>query len=236
MPTEVLIRNRWERSLGLFVALRPGEGAGRFVFMAYGFLVMFSYYMLKTLREPLLLAKATAETKSYAYAVIALILLFVVPAYARHTSACPNGSSVPGWAALLAVQCFPAVQPGRPGKSVSPTMSGWGYSASLSPPSSGHWRPTVSTSRPASGSFPDHGRRVARGLVGPAIAGHLFQTLGTRGLMLIILLLIALTLPMAGIARSAVPLHSRSLLPVRGPATPRSWVVFPRCCTVVTCC
>ena len=81
MPTDTIAPNYWEKMLGVFAKLRPGEGLTVFYFMTYGFLVMFSYYMLKTLREPLLLSKASAETKSYAYAVIALVLLFAVPAY-----------------------------------------------------------------------------------------------------------------------------------------------------------
>jgi ATP:ADP antiporter, AAA family len=78
MTTEALIRTRGERWLGVFAQFRPGEGRSVLLFMGYGFLVMFSYYMLKTLREPLLLSRATAETKSYAYAISALILLFGV--------------------------------------------------------------------------------------------------------------------------------------------------------------
>ena len=222
MPTEVLIRNRWERSLGLFVALRPGEGLAVLYFMAYGFLVMFSYYMLKTLREPLLLAKATAETKSYAYAVIALILLFVVPAYGAAYQRLPKWQ-LGTWlgAALLAVQCAFLLF------SLAGLKIGFAYYVWV-----GLFGVLITAQfwALAADSFNvKAGKRIfplimvgvsLGGLVGPAIAGHLFQTLGTRGLMLIILLLIALTLPMAGIARSAVPLHSRSLLPVRGPATP----------------
>ena len=40
MTTDALIRNRWERSLGLFARLRPGEGLAVLYFMSYGFLVM----------------------------------------------------------------------------------------------------------------------------------------------------------------------------------------------------
>jgi AAA family ATP:ADP antiporter len=48
------------------------------------------------------------------------------------------------------------------------------------------------------------------GLVGPALAGQLFASLGVRGLMLIILVLIGLTLPISELARAAVPALSRS--------------------------
>ena len=51
------------------------------MFFGYAFLVMSSYYALKTIREPLLLSGAGAEIKSYAAAAIAAILLAVVPLY-----------------------------------------------------------------------------------------------------------------------------------------------------------
>ena len=51
--------------------------------------MMVSYYILKTIREPLLLATFSAEIKSYAYAVTATILLLIIPLYGwvfRHSS------------------------------------------------------------------------------------------------------------------------------------------------------
>jgi len=81
MTEETLLRTRGEKWLSLLAQLRPGEGKAVLMFFSYGFLVMFSYYMLKTLREPLLLTKATAETKSYAYALVASLLLIIVPLY-----------------------------------------------------------------------------------------------------------------------------------------------------------
>ena len=51
------------------------------LFTVYGFMIMFSWYMLKTLREPLLLVRATPETKSYAYGLVAVLLLIIVPLY-----------------------------------------------------------------------------------------------------------------------------------------------------------
>ena len=70
-----------ERCLGLFATVRRGEGTSAVLFFAYAFVLLFSYYVLKTLREGLLLEGGSAELKSYAYAVIALVLLPVVPLY-----------------------------------------------------------------------------------------------------------------------------------------------------------
>jgi hypothetical protein len=70
-----------ERIPELFTRLRPSEGRGVLVFFTYALLMMLSYYILKTIREPLLLTGTSAEIKSYAYAVTALLLLFIIPVY-----------------------------------------------------------------------------------------------------------------------------------------------------------
>ena len=71
---------RLDKFLGLFTRLRPGEGRSVVIFFSYALLLMLSYYILKTVREPLLLATAGAESKSYAYALTALILLLAATA------------------------------------------------------------------------------------------------------------------------------------------------------------
>jgi AAA family ATP:ADP antiporter len=220
MTTEALEHNRWERYLAVFARLRPGEGLAVLYFMSYGFLVMLSYYMLKTLREPLLLSKASAETKSYAYAVIALILLFVVPAYGALYQRLPK-RELSLWVSgiLLAVQGVFFLL------SQTDLQIGFAYYVWV-----GIFGVLITAQfwAFAADSFNvKAGKRIfplimigvsLGGLVGPASAGHLFQTLGTQGLMLIILALIALTLPMAGISRTAVPALSRSFLPASAAA------------------
>jgi AAA family ATP:ADP antiporter len=45
------------------------------------FILLASYYLLKTVRAPLILTQGGAEVKSYSSAVMAILLLLVVPAY-----------------------------------------------------------------------------------------------------------------------------------------------------------
>jgi AAA family ATP:ADP antiporter len=71
----------FERFLTLFTRLRPGEGRSLVLFFANAFLILFSYYILKALREAFLLSESTAEVRSYAVAVIALVLMVIVPFY-----------------------------------------------------------------------------------------------------------------------------------------------------------
>jgi AAA family ATP:ADP antiporter len=73
----------FERLLTLFTRVRPGEGRSAFLFFAHAFLLLFSYQVVKALREAIMLVKFTAEVRSYAVAVIALVLMVLVPVYGR---------------------------------------------------------------------------------------------------------------------------------------------------------
>jgi AAA family ATP:ADP antiporter len=61
--------------------VRPGEAGVVFAMLANLFLLLTGYYVLKTIREPLVLATGGAEMKSYAAAAQAASLLVFVPAY-----------------------------------------------------------------------------------------------------------------------------------------------------------
>jgi ATP:ADP antiporter, AAA family len=78
-------RSAVERVLTVFTDVRPGEGVTLLLLAANSFGILSAYYMIKPVREALILAAAHgAELKSYASAVQALILLLVaVPLYAR---------------------------------------------------------------------------------------------------------------------------------------------------------
>ncbi len=82
LPVTTQMRDKgWlERALGLFSDVRAGEGPTTLLFLANVFLVLVGYYVIKTVREPLVLAGG-AELKSYAAAVQAGTLVFFVPAY-----------------------------------------------------------------------------------------------------------------------------------------------------------
>lgn len=71
----------FERILSLFTRVRPGEGRSAFLFFAHAFLLLFSYQIVKALREAFMLTRYSAEVRAYAVALIALILMLLVPAY-----------------------------------------------------------------------------------------------------------------------------------------------------------
>ncbi|HEU4620508.1 MAG TPA: hypothetical protein VFV10_20915 [Gammaproteobacteria bacterium] len=72
----------FERVLALFTTVRPGEGRSALLFSTYALVLLVCYYVLKTVREPLLLAGGSAALKSYACGAIAGVLLVGLPLYA----------------------------------------------------------------------------------------------------------------------------------------------------------
>ena len=74
-------KNPLERLLGLFTEIRPGEGATALLLTLNVFLILAAYYVLKTIREPLIARSGGAEAASYSSAGQALLLIFLVPLY-----------------------------------------------------------------------------------------------------------------------------------------------------------
>jgi AAA family ATP:ADP antiporter len=75
-------KSRLDRILGSFSDVRAGEGARALGLLASLFILMVAYYVLKTVREPLILATGGAEWKSYAAGLQATVLVGFVPLYA----------------------------------------------------------------------------------------------------------------------------------------------------------
>ncbi len=69
------------RALRLFGDVRTGEAGTALLMLLNLFLLLVGYYILKTVREPLVLATGGAEMKSYASAGQALTLMGLIPLY-----------------------------------------------------------------------------------------------------------------------------------------------------------
>ena len=74
-------KNALDRFLGLFGDVRAGESWTAVLLMFNLFFLLTGYLIIKTVREPLILAGGGAELKSYAAAGQALLLFLIVPAY-----------------------------------------------------------------------------------------------------------------------------------------------------------
>ena len=70
-----------ERFLSLFSVVEAGEGATAVLLTLNVFLLLGAYYILKVVRDTLILAESGAEVASYSSAGQAALLLLVVPAY-----------------------------------------------------------------------------------------------------------------------------------------------------------
>jgi AAA family ATP:ADP antiporter len=76
----------FERALRPFSDVHEGEGLTALLMLANLFLLMTGYYILKTVREPLILEGGSAELKAYASAGQALSLMVFVPLYGWFSS------------------------------------------------------------------------------------------------------------------------------------------------------
>ena len=76
-------RNPLEKLLGLFTEVKAGEGGTLLLLAVNVFLLLTAYYLIKPVRESLILTGGGAEVKSYASAGQVLLLAIAVPLYAR---------------------------------------------------------------------------------------------------------------------------------------------------------
>ena len=74
-------RSLLEKVLTVITDVRPGEGVTVVLMALNLFLVLTAYYMLKTIREALILTEGGAAVKTYSSAGQAVLLLFLVPAF-----------------------------------------------------------------------------------------------------------------------------------------------------------
>jgi len=70
-----------ERFLTLCTRVHPGEGRCVGILALQAFTLMVAYYLIRPVREALILTEGTAELRSYAVGVQALLLLLILPAY-----------------------------------------------------------------------------------------------------------------------------------------------------------
>jgi AAA family ATP:ADP antiporter len=85
-----------ERFLNIFTEVRPGEATSALLLALNIFLILTAYYVLKPVREALILSGGGAEIKSYAAAGQALLLLAAVPLYGWIASRVPRRMLING--------------------------------------------------------------------------------------------------------------------------------------------
>jgi AAA family ATP:ADP antiporter len=78
------------RFLRLFTDIRPGEAGKALLLAANVFLILMAYYIIKPVRDALILTAKGPEMKSYLGAAQAVLLIFVVKAFSRLASRVPR--------------------------------------------------------------------------------------------------------------------------------------------------
>jgi AAA family ATP:ADP antiporter len=203
---------RLDRFLSLFTKLRPNEGKALALFFFYALLLLICYYVLKTIREPLLLAGGSAELKSYAYAAVAAILMVVVPLYSVLFRKTERRQLVRWITLFFATNLGLFYVVGRAGADIGFVYYVWVGVFSVVILTQ-FWAHAAHTYKVESGQrlFPVIMAGAALGaLVGPALAKTLFAALGEWNLMLLAMVLLAATLPLVERTWNAVPEGSRN--------------------------
>ena len=77
-----------ERFLTLFTRVQPGEGRSVGILALQAFTLMVAYYLIRPVREALILTEGTAELRSYAVGVQALLLILILPVYGQLVHRC----------------------------------------------------------------------------------------------------------------------------------------------------
>ncbi len=72
---------RFEQFLRLFTRVQAGEGRCIAILSLQAFSLMVAYYLVRPVREALILTEGGAEFRSYAVGVQALLLILIIPAY-----------------------------------------------------------------------------------------------------------------------------------------------------------
>jgi AAA family ATP:ADP antiporter len=106
-----------DRLLGVFAEVRGGEGLTAVLLAVNVFLLLTAYYIIKPVREALILSTSGAEIKSYTSAGQALLLLVLVPAYGALADRLPRRrllEAVSGFFVVCLVGFYALTRAGAP--------------------------------------------------------------------------------------------------------------------------
>jgi ATP:ADP antiporter, AAA family len=213
----VFSRLTWfERLLMLFTSVRPGEGRSILAMLAQIFLLLFGYYLIRTVRETIILVEGSPEVRAYATGAIAVALIFIIPIYKLLFDYLRSGAdkaAVLQWVggffisnlllfALLVWLEIPIAVPFYIWVGVFNVMvvaQFWAFAADLFNVKTGQRLFAVIMAGAALGA-----------LTGSQVAGRLYELLGVTKLMLLSAALLGCVLVISRHAARVVPEGSRS--------------------------
>jgi AAA family ATP:ADP antiporter len=181
-------RKGWlDRALSVVADVRPGEGVGAVLLATNVFAVLAFYYILKTVREALILSEGGAEIKSYAAAGQALMLLAFVPAYGALASRVNRVTLISGVSVFFAAHLVVFYVLGAAGVHIGIAFFLWmGVFAVVMPAQFWAFANDVYDSERGKRLFPVVGIGSALGAwAGAAVASALFTGVGPYPLLLL---------------------------------------------------
>jgi len=98
--TETKVSGFFYKILRIFTVIQPGEGITAFLLMFNGFILFLAYYIIKPVRDALVLSEFSAEVKTYLSAASALSLVFVVKLFSIIASRFPRQKLI-SWVTLF---------------------------------------------------------------------------------------------------------------------------------------
>lgn len=213
--------NGFERCLTLFTRVQPGEGRVVGVLSLQAFSLMVAYYLIRPVREALILTEGTAELRSYAVGAQALLLILLIPLYSllvRRVASNRVFQFVIAFFALNLVGFFLAGQAGWRFSfvffvwasifAVMAVAQFWAFATDLFDVSRGTRLFGVIAVGVASGAW-----------VGASAAAAGFEALGPYGLMLASAGVLCIAICLSECARRCVPAASCSSQPDQAPAS-----------------
>ncbi|TFH47538.1 MAG: hypothetical protein E4H01_08125, partial [Lysobacterales bacterium] len=214
----------FERLLSLFTKVEAGEGRCIAVLCLQACSLMVAYYLIRPVREALILTEGSAELRSYAVGVQALLLIMIIPAYGlvvRRVATCRVFQYVNAFFALTLVIFFLLGQAGwRFGFlffvwasifGVMMVTQFWAFATDLFNVKCGQRLFGVIAVGVSGGAW-----------IGSRLASAGFETFGPYGLMLASAAVLAGAIYLSEWARDCVPTASRSAQPGEEQGTGRA--------------
>ncbi len=203
--------DRLDRCLSLLAPVRRGEGYAVFILFLQAFALMLAYYLVRPVREALILTQGGAEFRSLAVAVQAALLLILIPAYsawvrrveAKRICAMVNAffvshlllfcvANLAGWRIGFAFFVWGSLF------SVMAVTQFWAFVTDLFSVNAGERLFGLIAVGVAAGAF-----------AGAQLASNLFDAIGPHGLMLASAASLSLATALSLRARAAVPESAR---------------------------
>lgn len=212
MTQQALQLSPFERLLSLFTRVRPGEGKVIALLLLNATVIMLAYYLLKPVREALILTEGDAAIRTYATGAQAVVLIILLPFYGMLFRMKRQSLLIQRVYFLLAMGLliFYAlvnlglnvgfafyVYAGAVGVMV--TSQFWAYATDLFSVRAGQRLFAIIA----------FGISVG-GLLGAQIAKFLYPWLGADGLMMLSASLFLVSLPLSRLAGNAVPAGARA--------------------------